>query len=66
MNHWEGNGRYSTKERNRFFDFSLGSIKEVMGAIDIALAYDYINLKFSQYLLNNLRHAYYMIRKLKK
>ena len=66
LNLAEGNGRYSIKERNRFFNISLGSIKEVMSAIEISSAYNYINLDYSESLLNNLGHAYNMIRKLKK
>ena len=66
LNLAEGNGRYSTKERNRFFDFSLGSIKESMSAIDIAVAYRYIDYGYAQKILSDLNHAYYMIRKLKK
>ena len=66
LNLAEGNGRYSTKERNRFFDFSLGSISESMGAIETAYAFGYITFEFSQKLLADLRKAYFMIRKLKK
>ena len=66
LNLAEGNGRYSSKERNRFFDFSLGSIKEVMAVIDIIVSYRYINLASIQFLLDNLRKSFNMIRKLKK
>ena len=66
LNLAEGNSRYSTKERNRFFDFSLGSIKEVMAVIDIILAYRYTSLESVQNLLDKLSKSYNMIRKLKK
>ena len=62
----EGNGRYSTRDRNRFFDFSLGSISEVTAGIEYALAFDQIPANVAQDLLQNLNHAYYMIRKFKK
>jgi len=66
LNLAEGNGRFSTKERNRFFDISLASIKEVMAAIDISLAFGFIDIKLSRILSNNLCKSYNMIRKLKK
>ena len=66
LNLSEGNGRYPTKERNRFFDFSLGSISETMGAIETASAYAFIDSEFAEKLLYNLNKAYYMIRKLKR
>jgi four helix bundle protein len=66
LNLAEGNGRYTTKERNRFFDFALGSISEVTGAIEFALAFGYMEPKLSQSILAKLRKSYFMIRKLKK
>jgi len=66
LNLAEGNGRSSTKDRNRFFDFSLGSIKESIAAIEYASALNSINLELVQNLIANLEHAYNMIRKLKK
>jgi len=66
LNLAEGNGRYSTKERNRFFNYSLGSIKEVMASIELLSVWDHVNHELSQALLSDLRHAYSMIRKLKK
>lgn len=66
LNLAEGNGRYSPKDRNRFFDFSLGSIKESIVAIEFATALNLVDLEFVQNLIGNLQHAYNMIRKLKK
>ena len=66
LNLAEGNGRFSIKERNRFFNISLGSINEVISAIELSAAYTYINSDYSDSLLNNLRYSYNMIRKLKK
>jgi len=66
LNLAEGNGRSSTKERNRFFDFSLGSISELSGGIDYAEACSLIDSELSHSLLYDLRKAYNMIRKLKK
>jgi four helix bundle protein len=62
----EGNGRFSTKERNKFFNYSMGSISELEAGIDYSYASNYINLSFSNELKDTLRKAYYMIRKLKK
>lgn len=61
-----GNGRFSVKERNRFFDISLGSIAEVASAFDFTSAYGYISANELMYLKNELRASYAMIRKLKK
>jgi len=66
LNLAEGNGRYSTKERNRFFDFSLASISEVTGCIEYAQAFRFINADTHVSLIDKLNKAYYMIRKLKK
>ena len=66
LNLAEGNGRYSIKERNRFFNISLGSISESYSAVEIASAYRYISSNFSEVLLGNLNKAYNMVRKLKK
>jgi len=66
LNLAEGNGRFSNKERNRFFNISLGSINEVISAIEISNAYGYITYEYSQILINNLRYSYNMIRKLRK
>ena len=66
LNLAEGNGRFSIKERNRFFDISLASIKEVMAAIDISNAFGFLDTKSSQVLSDNLTKAFNMIRKLKK
>jgi len=66
LNLAEGNGRYSIKERNRFFNISLGSIKEVIGAIELANAYAYIDNDLTQNLIASLNRSYYMIRKLRK
>jgi len=66
LNLAEGNGRYSTKERNRFFNISLGCISEFEGGIDYISACGYIDPLISNKLLGNIRYAYYMIRKLRK
>jgi len=66
LNLTEGNGRYSIKERNRFFNISLGSIKEVIGAIELANAYAYIDNALTEDLIDKLNRSYYMIRKLRK
>ena len=39
LNLSEGNGRRSKKERNRFFDISLGSIAEVAAILDLLSAF---------------------------
>jgi four helix bundle protein len=62
----EGNGRFSIKERNRFFNYSLGSISELIGWLDIACSYRYLDNSISQKLKDNLWFAYNMIKKLKK
>jgi four helix bundle protein len=62
----EGNGRFSNKEKNRFFNYSLGSISELIGWLDIACSYQYLDKSISQKLKDNLVFAYNMIRKLKK
>ncbi len=66
LNLSEGNGRRSKKERNRFFDISLGSIAEVASIIDIFCAYGYISANGSEDLKSILRNAYAMIINLKK
>jgi len=66
LNLAEGNGRFSRYDRNRFFNYSLGSISEMEGAIDWAKAFGFINPSISDPILANLRKAYNMIRKLKK
>ena len=66
LNLSEGNGRSSIKERNRFFDFSLGSISELLSIVDICAAYGYITSNFEMTLKSNLEIAYKMIFKLKK
>ena len=43
LNFCEGNGRTSIKERNRFFDISLGSLAEVDSCFGILTAYGYIS-----------------------
>jgi four helix bundle protein len=62
----EGNGRFSLKERNRFFNYSLGSISELIGWLDFACSFKYLDKSTSNQLKDNLRYSYNMIRKLKK
>jgi len=66
LNLCEGNERTSQKERNRFFDISLGSISEVAGAIQFIAAYRYISDIEEHAILEELRIIYCMVRKLKK
>ncbi len=66
LNLSEGNGRRSKKERNRFFDISLGSIAEVASIIDILCAYGYISANQSEDMKSTLRQSYAMIINLKK
>ena len=66
LNLCEGNGRYHTKERNKFFNYSMGSISEITGGIEYASAFGYINSALAQSTIDHLNKAYYMIRKLKK
>jgi len=66
LNLAEGNGRFSQKDRNRFFVYSLGSISEVEGCLKFAQAFSLIDHDSSQCLINDLNKAYNMVRKLKK
>jgi len=66
LNLAEGNGRRSQRDRNRFFDISLGSIAEVASIIDILSAYGYISAGHQEELKTLLRRAYAMIINLKK
>jgi len=66
LNLAEGNGRYSIKERNRFFNISLGSISELSATMDYATAFRYLDERNSQKLIASLRKAYNMVRKLRK
>jgi len=66
LNLSEGNGRCSTKERNRFFDISLASIAEVASVIDLFVVYGYISRICGIESKNHLRRAYWFLRKLKK
>jgi len=66
LNLAEGNGRFSRYERNRFFNYSLGSISEMEGCLDWASAFGYIKSDLANPILADLRKAYNMIRKLKK
>jgi len=66
LNLAEGNGRWSIKDRNRFFDISLASIAEVASVIDIFLVYGYISQITGIESKNQLRHVYSLLRKLKK
>jgi four helix bundle protein len=65
LNFSEGNGRTSAKERNRFFDISLGSISETIACLDIFEAFKEIPEKLSIELSSHLKIAYVMIRNLK-
>lgn len=62
----EGNGRFSVKERNRFFNYSLGSISELMGWLDIASSFKYLDKEVCKQVIDNLRFSYNMVKKLKK
>jgi len=66
LNLAEGNGRYSIKERNRFFNISLGCISELEGGLDYLSAYGLIDTDLTFKLIGDLKKAYYMIRKLRK
>ena len=66
LNLSEGNGRRSRKDRNRFFDMSLGSIAEVASIIDILCAYGYLSCNQAEDMKSILRKAYAMIINLKK
>lgn len=66
LNLAEGNGRSSTKDRNRFFDISLGSIAESISCIDIILAYGYISSAEANDASRQLKVSYIMIRNLKR
>jgi four helix bundle protein len=66
LNLAEGNGRWSIKERNRFFDISLASIAEVASVMDIFLAYGYISKITNIESKNHLRRVYSLLRKLKQ
>ena len=66
LNLAEGNGRRSIKDRNRFFDISLGSIAEVSAAIDIISAYGYIPAGYEHNLKSQLAKSYGMIMNLRR
>ncbi|MBI2974107.1 MAG: four helix bundle protein [Deltaproteobacteria bacterium] len=66
LNLAEGNGRTSSKERNRFFDISLGSISETIACIDIFEAFGEIPESLTSEICSNLKIAYVMIRNLKR
>ncbi len=66
LNLAEGNGRRSQRDRNRFFDISLGSIAEVASILDIIGAYGYISATEQDELKTLLRRSYGMIINLKK
>ena len=66
LNLAEGNGRYSVKERNRFFNISLGSISELRACIDYLAAFRYIDQRISYSLQSDLNKSYNMIRRLRK
>jgi len=66
LNLSEGNGRYSTKERNRFFDISLASIAEVASVIDIFMVYGYISRIAQIEHKNHLRRVYWLLKRLKQ
>jgi four helix bundle protein len=66
LNLAEGNGRTSTKERNRFFDISLGSISEVIACIDILESFNLISASLASGICSELKISYIMIRNLKK
>jgi four helix bundle protein len=66
LNLSEGNGRYSIKERNRFFDISLASIAEVASVIDIFVVYGFVSKIIGIESKNHLRRIYSLLRKLKK
>ena len=65
LNLSEGNGRTSIKERNRFFDISLGSISETIACVDIFEAFKEIPAELSAKISSDLKIAYVMIRNLK-
>ncbi len=59
LNIAEGSGKHSDAELNRFFNISLGSINEVVAALDIAVSNDLItNKKFKELFekLKNISH----------
>jgi four helix bundle protein len=66
LNLSEGNGRRSTKERNRFFDISLASIAETASALDIIHALGHITQVFNEEIKSELRMAYAMIMRLRR
>ncbi len=66
LNLAEGNGRWSQRERNRFFDISKASIAEVGAVIDIMSALGYLVPNYSELLKSDLNMIYNMVRKLKK
>lgn len=65
LNLAEGNGRTSPKERNRFFDISLGSISETIACIEILESFNLVSADLVSELCSNLKIAYVMIRNLK-
>ena len=65
LNVAEGNGRTSKRERNRFFDFSIGSIAEVSSIMDLFMAYGYISRIESIESKNLLNRAIWYLGRLK-
>ena len=66
LNLSEGNSRTSQKERNRFFDISLGSLAEVDSCIDIMSSYGYLPASMEASVKAELTIIFVMIRRLKK
>ncbi len=66
LNLAEGNGRTSARERNRFFDISLGSISETIACIDVLESFGLVSTDLSYKISSDLKIAYIMIRNLKR
>ena len=66
LNLAEGNAKTSIKDRNKFFDISLGSLAEVASAFDVITVYGHISNEMNDELKSKLRLIYVMIRRLKR
>jgi len=66
LNLAEGNGRKSTKERNRFFDISSASIDEITSIMDLFMVFGYISKTECILSKNLLNRAVWYIKKLKQ
>ena len=66
LNIAEGSGKHSDAELNRFFNISLGSINEVVAALDIAVSNNLIVSKKFEELVEKLQNISHQLVGFKK